>query len=185
MVIDVELISKFASPALTLALTLFGWYRQPRSKLVVYYGHISTFTLASQPPMNVFAHNMVIQNRGSKSASNVRVLHQATTENFRVDPPLTYTMVNHPQGGFQLTFETLTPKSQVVISYLYFPPLTAGQIGGSVMSDDEVAQVVNPYVQATSLQKLTALIFMFVGAAVIFYWPIRAVVQWLATNVLS
>ena len=79
-------------------------------------------------------------------------------------------------------FDTLTPKSQVVISYLYFPPLTAGQIGGSVMSDEEVAQVVNPFIQPTSIQKLIVFVLMFVGAAVILYWPIRAVIQWLATN---
>ena len=66
MPIDVELISKFASPAVTLAVAIFGWWRQPRSKLVVFYGHISTFTVASQPPMLVFAHNIVIQNRGGK-----------------------------------------------------------------------------------------------------------------------
>ena len=182
MPIDVELVSKFASPAVTLAVAIFGWWRQPRSKLVVFYGHISTFTVASQPPMVVYAHNIVIQNRGRKTAQNVKVLHQATTSNFRVDPPLAYTMENHPQGGFQLMFDTLTPKSQVVISYLYFPPLTAGQIGGSVMSDEEVAQVVNPFIQPTSIQKLIVFVLMFVGAAVILYWPIRAVIQWLATN---
>lgn len=177
MQIDVDVISKLASPAVTFLIWLWGRLKQDKSKLVVFYGHISTFTIAAQPPVNVFAHSIVVRNMGNKPATNVRVQHRVTTENFRIDPPYDYERTNHPQGGFELKFEHLLPKTQMIISYLYLPPLMAGDIGGFVRSDEEVARQVNPFALPPVWLRNSLLVLALIGLAFVLYWPIRWIVQ--------
>ena len=46
-----------------------------------------------------------------------------------------------------MIFPTLAPKKDIMISYLYFPPLTYNQINSHIESDAGAAKVVNVLLQ--------------------------------------
>jgi hypothetical protein len=79
---------------------------------------------------------VVIQNRGRKAATNVRLGHHHLPA-FSVYPPsLAFSEVPVPGSANQILFLVLPPKSQVQITYVYFPPLTYNQIHAGISSDD-------------------------------------------------
>jgi len=80
----------------------------------------------------------------------------------------------------EILFPSLPAKFQVTVSYLYFPPIVAGQINAPIYSDEGPAKVIRVLPQqqySTFTQGLVGAI-MIVGAVTILYGVI-SFARWL------
>lgn len=124
---------------------------ESKEKLIALYGHVSAFKLKADSPENnnnwVYTHSVIVKNTGRKTATNVRLGHKSLPENIIVQPDIDYSIKDLPGGGKELIIPNLTPKKEISVSYLYFPPLTYNQINTHIESDFGPAKVVNVLLQ--------------------------------------
>lgn len=144
MAIDWAVVAEIAKPVAGGALTLLAKHlleRKPR--VITYYGSVSTHQVSppNQPPFRVFTHEVVVRNVGKRPATDVRLMH-AVLPDHHVTPPVPYTIDNTPGGSQDIVIPTLVPGEQVVVSYLYWPPLIAGNVNTGVKHDEGFAQFV-------------------------------------------
>src|SRR5712692_2057697 len=132
---------------------------QGKARLVSFWGHASEFTVSNpgQPPFVIRTHDVVIRNAGAKAANNVRVSHAVPLPQFNVSPSIPYTVQTLPSGHQDIVIPTLVPKQQIVISYLYNPPLTFNQINAGIRSDEGFATPVEMELQQKPAAWLMAL----------------------------
>lgn len=139
--IDWNVVATIAAPVVALVAGVFinRWF-ESRPKLISYFGHVSTHQM--NPPnaqgFRVFTHEVVIRNVGRVPATNVRVQH-ATLPDFHVFPPVQHHVDRTPGGSTDIVIPSIVRNEQVVISYLYFPPLTAAQVNTGIKSDQGFA----------------------------------------------
>lgn len=86
-------------------------------------------------------------------------------DNFIVQPDIEYRINDLPGGSKELMFPTLAPKKDIMVSYLYFPPLTYNQINSHIESDAGAAKVVNVLLQpiVPKMVSFIAGLFMLIG----------------------
>ena len=113
-----------------------------KADLVSFFGHSSAFTVnqPGQPPFVIHTHDVVIQNVGKKPANNVRVSHAILPDQFNVFPSVPYTVEQLPDGKKDIVIPRLVPRQQIVISYLYYPPLMWNQVHAGIRSDEGFAR---------------------------------------------
>jgi hypothetical protein len=135
-------VAKVVMAALLGAFARDFFERRPR--LITYYSHVSThrLNLPGQPQGTIHTHSVVIRNTGRAPAKNVRVPHNMPMAHVAVWPSLFYTTTQLPGGGEELVFDLVVPKQEITISYLYLPPLQAGQINTQIRSDDGLSKFV-------------------------------------------
>ena len=142
MFIDWVVLATIAAPVITpvvvIALTRFF---ESSPKLICYHGHISTYRVESgvEKPFNVNSHSLVIKNLGRKPARNVTLTH-FMLPNVHVHPMVSYETKEIPQGGKNIVFDSIRPREQITVSYLYYPPVTFDQVNASVTSDEGEAR---------------------------------------------
>jgi hypothetical protein len=186
MTIDWKLATDVGMPIITLFLgALVNHLLQSRPKVISHLGFISSHKM---PPQNdgspgpiVNTHSVVIRNIGRKSATNVRLGHNFLP-NVNVQPDIAYEIRDLPGGGKEIVFPTLIPKKEVTINYLYFAPVTWGQINTHIESDDGPAKVVNVLLQAQVKPWLLRAVWATIvtGIITIVYFLIWAI-RWAAT----
>ena len=144
MSIDWNLVVKISVPLGTLVLGKYldRWLAK-RPKLISYLGHVSSFTLHGQNPMQVYTHAIVVKNAGRVAANNIRVGHNVLPQNYQLIPSVPHTVVQIQTGGAEILIPKLVPNEEITISYLYFPPLTWNQINSYTKSDEGFAKVLN------------------------------------------
>lgn len=148
---DIDLLLKIAMPVITLFLGVFiNRFFESREKLISHLGYIASHKLPphkeGEEPTIVHTHSVIIRNNGRKAAKNVRLGHNYLP-NFNVYPDIEYSINNLPGGGKEIVFPTLTPKKEITISYLYFPPYTWSAINTHIESDEGSAKVVQVLLQ--------------------------------------
>ncbi len=170
------------STALAIFSAIAGAYineRFRRPRLITYYGHTAAFT--ARPDQNnptvmvtIHTHTVFIRNAGRQSAKNVRLGH-AILPNFQIAPTIEYRVIDLDGTAKEILIPTLPPKDLLVVSYLYFPPLTYAGVNTYVKSDEAIAKHV-PVILTQQLTRariyslfallilggLTALYFVFV-----------------------
>ena len=148
---DVDLIIKIAMPIVTLFLGIaINRFLENREKLITHLGYIASHKLApkedGQEPTTVNTRSVILRNSGNKAAKNVRMGHNFLPD-FNVYPDIEYSVNDLPGGGKELFFPTLTPKKEITISYLYFPPDTWEGINTHIESDEGKAKAVHVLLQ--------------------------------------
>lgn len=145
MQLDWNVLSNIASPIIALGVGV--WINrkfEDRARLIAFYGHIAAFKLRDEShTSDVFTHSVVIRNTGRRAANNVLVSHRVLPVNFTVFPPAEHRVVQHPDGGADLVFPILVPNEQIIISYLYFPPIIYNQVTAEVRSNEGFAKILN------------------------------------------
>lgn len=173
MAINWDLVVKIAVPLGTLVLG--RWLDRllsKKPKLVSFVGHVSAFTLQNQdrPPTYVHTHAIVVRNTGRETANNVRIGHNVLPD-FQLGPPVAHTVDRDARGGGEILIPKLVPGEQVTVSYLYFPPLTWGQINAYTKSDEGLARIID--VMPTPLPSKWFVrglwVLVFVGATALLY----------------
>jgi hypothetical protein len=115
-----------------------------KAQLVSFWGHASACTVSNpgQPPYVIHTHDVVIRNAGKKPANNVRISHAVPLPHFNINPSVPYTVETLPGGHQDIVIPKLIPGQQIVISYLYSPPLLYTQIHAGIRSDEGFATPV-------------------------------------------
>lgn len=176
MSIDLSILTQIVVGVLLLFAG--GWISrlfERRPRLVVFYGHVGQFRLQTSAPNIVHTHAVVIRNGGRAPAKNVRVPHNgplaSANIHVSVDPPVPHTVQPLPNNREEILFPTLPAKTQVTVSYLYFPPITFNQINTPIYSDEGPAKVINvlPQVQWSKWVLLPLWALVFIGGISVCY----------------
>lgn len=168
-----ELIWKLVF-ALAGPLIAIFWQRamERRPKLMVYVLDSSAHLVKStNPPLVVHTHSLVVLNAGNQAAKNVRITHKVSNFDYTLPSHVNYTAAATPQGGLEILLLTLAPKEQLVISYIYTPPITVNNIVGPVKSDEGFARapIGFPVPPASRRVQIVGAILVLAGAAAISY----------------
>lgn len=173
-------VLRLVVPAGVGALLAFFFQRRPR--LQVFYGHVALFRADVQPaPLQLHTHAVIIKNAGNAAAHNLRVLHAIPMPNIDVHPPTNFVRNALPGGAEEIVFEVLTPKMELKLSYLYYPPILWRDINLGVRSDEAIArfvpmrlsrqfsQPVNLAIVAVFLVGIVSILYLGLGAAEAIY----------------
>jgi hypothetical protein len=106
----------------------------------------------------VYTHSVVVRNTGRKTATNVRLGHNILP-NVTISPDIDYSIKELPGGGKDIVIPKLVPKKEITISYLYFPPLTWGQINTHLESDNGPIKVIKVLLQGQPPKWLLGIIW--------------------------
>jgi hypothetical protein len=66
----------------------------------------------------------------------------ATLPDFHLFPPVAHTTQQTPGGSHDILIPSMVPNEEITVSYLYFPPLMAGQVNAGIKSDEGFAAQV-------------------------------------------
>jgi len=173
MTIDWVAVATIAAPILALFVGVWVNRRfESRPSLVSYYGHVAAFLHhpTSGPPINVHTHTIVLRNAGRRSATNVRV-HHGVLPDFNLWPQIQHSVETLPDGSLDIVIPTLVPGEEITISYLYFAPLTFGQVNAGIKCDTGFAQPIPVLLQRLYPHwfNLTAATLMLVGLVTVIY----------------
>jgi hypothetical protein len=144
MQIDWNVVATIAAPIIALFAGIFINRRfESRPTLISYYGHVSTFqsTPPGGQPFVINTHSVVLRNVGRLPATNVRLRH-LTLPDFSIWPGVAYQVDNLASGELEIVIPTLVPGEEVIISYLYFPPLIYNQINVGIKCDQGFARPI-------------------------------------------
>ena len=189
-----EVWAIIVAPLLALVLGFFlNKYSQDRPRLIA---HISSlFTIRLPPPnpvaglpvpapglpfpppqiqMVVNTHQLFLRNTGGKPANNVIIGH-SILPNFQVFPQIQYEVIQLPGGGKAIKIPTISPREQITVNYLYYPPINLMLIQTTVKSDEGLANFQKVLLQPVSPKWLQRLIgfLALAGTATVIYWLIR------------
>jgi len=183
VLIDWMVVATIAAPLLALVAGI--WLKnvfENRPQLVTFFGAVSVFnyTAPNGTRLVVHTHDVVVRNTGRRSAHNVRLGHQ-TLPDHNISPAVDHRVIDVPGGGKEIILPTLVPGEQIVVSYLYFPPITYAQVNTYVKSDEGLATVITVLLepQAPKWLSVTGAWLMLLGLVTAIYllWiGIRAVV---------
>lgn len=131
------------------------------------------------PGVQVHVHSIVVRNTGKKTAFNVRLGHNVRVHNYVLEPQVQHEKKESPAGPWEIVLPALVPNEQVLVSYLYFPPLTWPQINAYTKSDEGSARFLNvlPTPQPSRWTVRVFLAFFYFGVAATAY-ALIAIIQW-------
>lgn len=174
MKIDLNAYFTLLAPILALFVgAILNRYFVRKAKLLTYISNVSSFKISKDVdiPYFVYTHSIVIKNTGGKTSNNVKIGH-TNLPNFNIYPEIQYNIVNLPHGGKEIIIPSLVPDEQVIINYLYFPPLTWDKVNTHVKSDEGFAKVINVLLtpQYSHTFKYLILIMLIIGLTTVMYF---------------
>jgi hypothetical protein len=144
MAINWSAVATIAAPIIALFVGVWvnRWF-ESRPILNSFFGHVAAFrtTPPSGQPIDVHTHTVVLRNVGRRSATNVRLGHMVLPD-FVIFPDIQHRVETLPNGSREIVIPTLVPGEQVIVSYLYFPPLTFNQINAGIRSNEGFARQI-------------------------------------------
>lgn len=184
MAVDVGSTAAYLAPLLTFAL---GWISDRVSSALArpgyYLLHSSAVTIhpPAPPPTTVHTHAVLIRNSSRKAATNVRLGHAVLTA-FSVSPDTPYLVRQLPGGTSEIVFESIPPRSVLVITYLYFPPLLWSQVHTTFFSDAGEMRRLNVQTAVRLPALVNALVvgLFFLGLATALWYSWNLFHQWFA-----
>lgn len=185
MNIDWDIIIKIAVPLGTLVLGKYldQWLAK-KSKLIIYLGHASSFTLRFEKPSIVHTHAIVLRNAGRQTANNVRIGHHVLPDNYQLYPVVAHTVERNSDGVAEILIPKMVPGEQITISYLYFPPLLWSQIHSYTKSDEGFAKALNvlPTPQLPKWVLNILRVILFIGVVSILYVIIEILLRFVSKS---
>lgn len=200
---DIDILGKLVFPiAVAIAVALILKRLEYRPKLVTYLAHAAGFalppiagpmpeTIASEGTaiapvaaqgVQVHVHGVIVRNTGKKTAFNVRLGHNVAVHHYVIDPRVKHEVNSSAGGAWEILIPALVPNEQVLISYLYFPPVTWHQINAYTKSDEGLAQFLNvlPTPQPPRWLVIVFRLFFYLGIAALVYSAV-SITQWVVT----
>ncbi|HKA01019.1 MAG TPA: hypothetical protein VKE70_31115 [Candidatus Solibacter sp.] len=145
MSIDWMLVATVAAPVLALFVgAALNRALERRVKLVSFLAHASAVNTAlpNGTTLNVNTHSVVVRNAGKLPAHNVRLGHAFLPEAFSIYPPVHHQVEVVPGGGREIVIPLLVAGEQIIVAYLYFPPVTWQGVNRYTKCDEGFAKVV-------------------------------------------
>lgn len=142
--VDWQLFATVSAPLLALFVGI--WLNrkiEKRPVLLTHWGHVSSFRqqLPDGTINIVNTHSVIVVNEGKRSATNVRISHTILPD-FNIWPAVQHRTEPVPNFGADIVIPTMVPGEQIMISYLYFPPVTYAQINSGVKHDEGYATAI-------------------------------------------
>ncbi|MBB5501569.1 hypothetical protein [Paraburkholderia sp. MM5384-R2] len=202
---DWEIVTKLVFPVITaVVVAAIAKRLEYRPKVITYMAHAAGFSLPpvegpqtppnaqtgkssdtagatpGAPGVQVNVHSVVVRNTGKKTAFNVRIGHNIAVRHYVIEPRVQHETNSAASGGWEILIPALVPNEQVLISYLYFPPLTWNQINAYTKSDEGLARFLNvlPTPQPSRWLLVVFLFFFYAGIAAVTYVVIAST-QWI------
>lgn len=176
--IDAHTIAIISASVTTVFITfLLNKYLHNRSRLVTYCLHVSAHKI-TDPECFIHTHAIVIRNAGRIAARNVRVGHYVFPSlSCTVNPPIEYE-TKVMDGATELVFPVLVPGEQIIISYLYLPPVVMGNVNTYIKSDEGFAKILNviPSPKLPTWLEKTLYVLLFIGSLVVIYLLMRLII---------
>jgi hypothetical protein len=96
-------------------------------------------------PVKVWAnsHSIFVKNVGRKTATSVRIGHNARPYSFQIFPAASYELLRGQGNAWEICIPTLVPNEFVQIAYLYDPRMQWATIDSYVKSDECMAITKN------------------------------------------
>lgn len=121
----------------------------------------------------VRSHTVVITNQGTATAHNLRIGHFFLPAH-TVFPPMNIPFdEKHPKN--EILVPTLSPKENIVVSYLYDDNLHVSRVNAYIKCDEGLAEVAN--LQHVSIKspflRNTLQVIFFIGIVAVTYWVIK------------
>lgn len=168
---DWDLVSKLIFPIITaVVVAAIGKRMENRPKVVTYMAHAAGFTLppiqgpqlvvaggesksqdtasaqsSGVPGVQINVHSIIVRNTGKKTAFNVRLGHNFRIPHYVIEPRVQHESKEMEAGGWEIIIPALVPNEQIMVSYLYFPPVTWHQINSYTKSDEGIARYLNVF----------------------------------------
>jgi hypothetical protein len=89
------------------------------------------------------AHSVLIRNIGRKTATNVRIGHNARPYTFQIYPHVSYELLKGQGNAWEILVPALVPGESLQVAYLYDPRVLWSQIDSYVKSDECMAITQN------------------------------------------
>lgn len=184
--VDWQLFATISAPLLALFVGVWLNRRiEKRPVLMTHWGHVSSFRqqLPDGTSNFVNTHSVVVVNQGKRSATNVRLSHTILPD-FNIWPAVPYRQEQVPNSGSDIVIPTMVPGEQIMISYLYFPPVTYEQINSGVKHDEGFATAIPVLLQRQYPRWFynSSAILVLVGLSALVY-ALFEVISWLAGRV--
>ena len=173
MRIDWTLFARYAAPIVALfAGAVLNRLLERREKLISYLWHANAVTVRPPGgvPQAVHMHSIVVRNAGRTPSLNVRIGHTVLPD-FSVFPSVAYEVHELASGGKEILFPSLVPGEQVIVAYLYFPPLLWSGVNTYTKSDGGLAKILQvlPTPQPSRRLQLIAGVLMLLGTVTLIY----------------
>ena len=180
MNIDWNALATIASPI--FALFVGVWVNRKfenRPCLISYFSHVSAFKLTPSggQAMGINTHTVVLRNTGRRSATGIRIHHNLLPD-FNIWPIVAYSIDTLPDGTQDIVIPTLVPGEEITISYLYFHPITVGQVNAGIKWDQGFAQQITVLLQKQFPKWVNRILaFLVVTGAVAIVYVVYALIS--------
>ncbi len=140
-----EVIAIIIAPLIAAVfISIYARWFTEKARLLTYLSN--TFAMRCKTPegkdFQVHTHTRIIKNRGRKPAINVKLGHKILPA-FDIFPSIEHSVNQLPDGSKEILIPRIVPKQQIIVNYLYYPPLIWSQINTYTLSDEGYAKVVN------------------------------------------
>ena len=140
-----EVIAIIIAPLIAAVfISIYARWFTEKPRLLTYLSN--TFAMRCKTPegkdFQVHTHTIIVKNQGRKPAINVKLGHK-TLPAFDIFPSTEHSVNQLPDGSKEILIPRIVPKQQIVVNYLYYPPLIWSQINSYTLSDEGYAKVVN------------------------------------------
>jgi hypothetical protein len=145
-----------------------------KASLVSHWGHTSAFQArgGEGESFTIHTHDVVVRNAGRKVATNVRLSHKVLPEQFNLYPSIPHSVEELPDGTRDIAIPLLVPRQQIIVAYLYYPPLTFADVNAGIRCDEGFARSIEmELAKKTSMAFNWAIAgFFLVGCGTVLYW---------------
>lgn len=179
---DWNLVSIYSAPVISgIILFLIKKHYEDKPKLVASYIHASAVTInnpENQDSFNIGVHVLVLKNQGKLSAKNIRLGHNFLPK-FNIYPSTSYSIKSLPDETNEILIDTIVPKEQLTITYVYDLKTTnAAKVNSYIKHDDGLAETIYNvlYIKPLSLwAKILVYSTLFIGSSCIIYFIIQLI----------
>src|SRR5438105_10531799 len=137
---QIDLIGKLASAALTLIVTLIQRRTAGKPRLLVWGPQPASYAIPNRPPpptesdsgaapvpatqpfpavINLHSTTTAIQNVGGRQATAIQIAFPLRPRALRIEPPLKYEESTLPGGEYLVELSTLAPKEWIAVNALW------------------------------------------------------------------
>jgi hypothetical protein len=174
--------------AALIALFVGAWLNrrlESRAALTTFFGHVAAFTVTPPGgvPTGVHTHAVVIRNASRRLVTNVRLHHNGPVPDGAIWPDIDHHRQVLPGGNEDIVIPSLPPGRELIVSYLYFPPLLYNLVNAGIDCDQGIVQHIPVLLQRQLPRwiRRTNLITQIIGIVALLYVAYR-LAQYAATR---
>jgi len=177
-----ELLNIIIPPVLTIlgGTAVFLFFPGRRNRLIVSYSPQASFRLdeGGEKPVLILTHSLTLRSSGSRACTNIRLGHNFLPH-FQINPSIPCGVKTLKDGKWEVHITSMSPGQQIMVFYLYFPPLNREKIHAYIKSDqgtaEEVEMLLSP--KLSRWAQLWGYLLLFMGGSAMLYIVVRVMIH--------